>query len=269
MSTKIYNKWKVSIPASEVIKHLVETRKVVLGFVTAIVAEDVLKTAFEIYDLNLPKHKDKDFDDICQMVYKELLDKKPSEEWWFRVGYLPHEETSIISINSSHGEMTKKFLELHKEWIGEDYHYQNQTDQPDDVSDEEWEKRGDFYDVIFKDYWSSTEVMFHYDYFLISTAHPSFSWLLRSANVDEIKPFAYSDERRRKILMRDKVVKEITDKWKGENPDEEIQFSTIINATFEYSKNYESGLYKDELEKIELKEIEKSYVINFIKKLNE
>jgi hypothetical protein len=32
---------------------------------------------------------------------------------------------------------------------GKDYHYQNQTDKPDDVSDEEWAERERFWDAVF------------------------------------------------------------------------------------------------------------------------
>jgi len=40
-----------------------------------------------------------------------------------------------------------EYIEKHEKF--EDFHYQNQSDQPDDVSDEEWEKRREIWDGIF------------------------------------------------------------------------------------------------------------------------
>ena len=44
----------------------------------------------------------------------------------------------------------------------EEYHYQNQADQPDEISDEEWDERKNIWDDIFSDYWSFPEVGYHY-----------------------------------------------------------------------------------------------------------
>ena len=45
----------------------------------------------------------------------------------------------------------RRFIENHE--MFEDYHYQNQCDKPDDISDEEWDKReSDWNDAIGPDY---------------------------------------------------------------------------------------------------------------------
>lgn len=45
----------------------------------------------------------------------------------------------------------------------EDFHYQDQTDKPDDISDEDWEKRRIIWDKIFESFWTFPEVGFKYE----------------------------------------------------------------------------------------------------------
>ena len=41
--------------------------------------------------------------------------------------------------------------------IADEYHYQNQTDKPDEISDEEWSEREEVWEAIFDKYWSPAE----------------------------------------------------------------------------------------------------------------
>lgn len=41
--------------------------------------------------------------------------------------------------------------------IADDYHYQNQTDKPDSISDEDWDERARVWNAIFDKYWSAGE----------------------------------------------------------------------------------------------------------------
>lgn len=45
----------------------------------------------------------------------------------------------------------------------EDFHYQDQTDKPDDISDEDWEKRRIIWDKIFESFWTFHESGFKYE----------------------------------------------------------------------------------------------------------
>lgn len=44
-----------------------------------------------------------------------------------------------------------------------DYHYQNQTDKPDEIPDDEWDTRKKIWNEIFDKYWSFPEVGLRYD----------------------------------------------------------------------------------------------------------
>lgn len=46
-----------------------------------------------------------------------------------------------------------------------DYHYQNQTDQPEDISDEDWQCRETLWDSIFDTYNTPAEAGFMYEIF--------------------------------------------------------------------------------------------------------
>jgi hypothetical protein len=54
-------------------------------------------------------------------------------------------------------------LEIPKIFI--EYHYQNQTDQPEGISDEEWEQRRKDWDEIYDKYISPSEAGFIYEIF--------------------------------------------------------------------------------------------------------
>ena len=47
--------------------------------------------------------------------------------------------------------------------IADEYHYQNQTDQPDDIDDEEWSERRDVWDEIFDKYTCPSDAGFIYE----------------------------------------------------------------------------------------------------------
>ena len=81
------------------------------------------------------------------------LFKKDFQKNDFRVDYnnyiqiYPHPETKALYgyfILDSESEN----LLLSKDWV-EDYHYQNSSDGPDDMSYEEYSKRGDLWDELF------------------------------------------------------------------------------------------------------------------------
>lgn len=44
----------------------------------------------------------------------------------------------------------------------EDFHYQDQTDKPDEISDEDWHKRQKIWDKIFETFWTFPETGFEY-----------------------------------------------------------------------------------------------------------
>ena len=55
--------------------------------------------------------------------------------------------------------------------IADEYHYQNQTDQPDDIDDEEWSERRDVWNEIFDKYCSPNDAGFIYEIVTSSDLH--------------------------------------------------------------------------------------------------
>ena len=47
--------------------------------------------------------------------------------------------------------------------IADEYHYQDQTDKPDEISDEEWDERSEVWNAIFDKYWTPAEAGLTYE----------------------------------------------------------------------------------------------------------
>lgn len=102
----------------------------------------------------------------------------------------------------------RKFIENHE--IFEDYHYQNQCDKPDDISDEEWDKReSDWNDAIGPDY--------------IPANH---GWQVRLFNTENIMP----------IFNPNRI--------------DTIMFPTDENMTKILAKTFDKSMAEEEINKI-------------------
>ena len=79
---------------------------------------------------------------------------------------IEHKDTLCIQFFGFNYSFFNDFFEnLIKSNTIADWHFQDQTDPPDDVSEEEWAERGSFWDEVFDGYDSSAEIGFCHDFF--------------------------------------------------------------------------------------------------------
>ena len=86
----------------------------------------------------------------------------------FSVCVIPWTDGNIYGISFHEG--IKENVELLRD-IADEYHYQNQTDQPDDISDEEWQERSEVWNDIFDKYCSPNDAGFIYEIVTSSDLH--------------------------------------------------------------------------------------------------
>ena len=138
MSTKIYNAYKYNGTITELHKELFRMRLDCRQLI-----ENKL---IEI------QHGRMDFWDLSAMMGKGF----GGESFAKRIGIddcaiiYPHEDNLYVQFfnPSDLGDYRSEVMELNGNF--KDYHYQNQTDKPDEVSDEDWEERGRVWDEIFE-----------------------------------------------------------------------------------------------------------------------
>lgn len=140
MSTKIYNAYKFLGSREELVPFLQQVRfDVQSEFLNVYSNLELSKTtSYELYDM------------ICESIEKEKHTLNSSScvcVFFHNSGiylqfYFPY-SIGLFSRRASH---------LIKKWEDKliDFHYQNQGDKPDEISEEEWQKRADIWDEIFQ-----------------------------------------------------------------------------------------------------------------------
>lgn len=76
----------------------------------------------------------------------------------FDVYIIPYKGKCIVGGVFADNDKCRNFI---NEYI-DDFHYQNQCDKPDEISDEEWEVRENIWNDVFEKYYTFPEVGFHY-----------------------------------------------------------------------------------------------------------
>lgn len=88
----------------------------------------------------------KHFSDIQRKIKREGI-RDSSVDYSFEILVIPFENEFYGIVYTQQPELTKDFLS-HTD-IVRDFHYQNQADEPEDVSDEEWKERKRVWEAIF------------------------------------------------------------------------------------------------------------------------
>lgn len=158
MSSKIYDAFRVSKKVD--IKDLIDKMRSI--------AIDVVSNSYDyLYLIHAMASKSaaekKDTDKFAMSAYEEIINNEFgifAEMWMFSM--IKNAETSSeknmldCSLNAvctfdedywyikffSNSNISREILNIIKELDLEDYHYQNQTDPPEDITDEEYSKRG-------------------------------------------------------------------------------------------------------------------------------
>lgn len=142
MSTKIYNAYRFKGTAAQLMPFLKAVR------------EDIEDDTVSFYR----EHRDESVETSAYklaMLFKEAADKMAFE---FNVSssvmvFFHDGEIYLQFYYPGHwGRSNKRYPDtVWSEWI-EDFHYQNQSDQPEDVPESDWERRRRVWDEILGDY---------------------------------------------------------------------------------------------------------------------
>lgn len=253
MSTKIYNGYFSYLTMEELLPKFKEFGLIVKDSVNEIFLESLIKEAIRIYDSST---EEKHIWEIIYELYKKaqedvqkLTDYQRAYgpvEIDFRTNCIifpPFEDKTLILFYCDLGVITKLWEEL--DYI-EDYHYQNSTDGPEDISEQDWEKRSNDWDkVLGGDGWGKP-IDNGYEFTFYSKDVPNL-YLLATKVKDEFIP---SDDKRKKSLLHDKLWNECF-----KNSISKLEVSDYINWRMEFNEKYKSGQFIEELDKIELKTV--------------
>jgi len=158
----------------------------------------------------------------------------------------------------------REFLKMWEEVDGvKDYHYQNQTDQPEEVSDEEWEQRKLDWDIALERSIADIPATVGFCFDLINRDNATF---LFNSPLNENVPQHYIPSIKNRVMAKaknlycDNNFHKAIKKWKTENPDLDYESKEVIKRIKKDVKPFkimreaskdESGI-KTEVEKIRL-----------------
>ena len=168
MSLKVYNGIKFkSKDMQDIVKSLHNIRKQAIensieyaknnpnDFVLTMVdsIDDAFKLNVDDFGIN---HK-------CQKKVQSSLEKSwrtgEDPNFLFSVVIIPWEDAYYGCVYDDQISANRALLKD----IADDFHYQNQTDQPEDISDEEWSKREQIWNDIFDTYFTPGEAGLTYE----------------------------------------------------------------------------------------------------------
>lgn len=165
MSTKIYNAYRTTKSIPSLLKVLNKQRKYILKE-----AEATLNHVFD----SLPKKYTKDMDSFLSFLYKEYMSYSYSRygidfNSCVRI-YQPRSNSSFsqyIFILVHHNRWPSAIdgsvvdLKFTSKNGFQDFHYQNQSDPPDNISYKDFEKRGKIWDILMKEEFKNIEFKNH------------------------------------------------------------------------------------------------------------
>jgi hypothetical protein len=175
MSTKVYNGIKFkSKDYAEIVSQLHSIREKAIEnsrkhFIDdpypmggLLIEEKFADSVDELIEMDFETDRNKKWE--VRRIVEASLEKR------WRKNYEPEFLFSVVVIPWTDGNVYGCFYddrihenrELLNEFVDE-YHYQNQTDQPDDIDDEEWEERREIWDDIFDKYFTPGEAGFVYE----------------------------------------------------------------------------------------------------------
>ncbi|SOC21754.1 hypothetical protein [Thalassospira xiamenensis] len=167
MSTKIYDAFRLDVPSLLDAYTLVDSfRHQLIPMREELMARryagDMISTLDMLALGHMPDLKDQTNPSLYGFVNnnwheieRELIKghRSPLHDFGCEIILYPHE-------GEIYGQMLVEQSSYREAWFDNpsvvDFHYQNQTDGPDNVSEEEWEARSDIWDAIFNRHPSST-----------------------------------------------------------------------------------------------------------------
>ena len=96
----------------------------------------------------------RDADKVRENLRKDLR-KCTDPNFLFSVTLIPWSDGNVYGIYYADRILANERLLL--DTLADDFHYQNQTDKPDDIPTREWKKRGKIWNAIFDDYFYNSD----------------------------------------------------------------------------------------------------------------
>lgn len=165
MSTKIYNGIKFkSNNIVEIIEQLQNVRTEVLKIcnTSEIVKDEDLSNFITYYGL------DKNIKPYSSIeINRKMINSLETEDeiaylflhFNFSIYVIPYKDGNIYGGLFCDNVNYKKYIDPYIE----DFHYQGQTDRPEEITEEEWENRRNIWDEIFDKFWTFSEVGLKYE----------------------------------------------------------------------------------------------------------
>lgn len=259
MSTKIYNGYRSKLPIEALLKEFSVVKQDFVNILETSFLEGLVKhTIIDVLDNTEYKKEKHPFDKELIKQYnfaEDVINKSNKYERLFfgdvdidlaiSCSVFPLNGETLILLYSDNSNATKFW-----EGLGfiEDYHYQNQTDPPEELSEQEWEKRKTDWDLVLGGDGYGRPVDFGYTFTFHDRELPN-KFRLFQKYKDTLDKFIPEDIRRKKNIL-------FTELWNREfstfTDDEKKNgtFSKYCNFRQKYRGDIEGGKYAEELEKI-------------------
>jgi hypothetical protein len=140
MSTKIYNAYVTHLSLNELLPKFIKITSEIKELCINRFLEDVYELAVYSFDRD---HKKKTFEEIKEFHFKDYY-KESFINYGLTVLLYPYKDATYMMF---FGQV--KFLEKFKNKLKlKDFHYQDQTDKPKNISEKNWENRIKIWDKI-------------------------------------------------------------------------------------------------------------------------
>ena len=243
MSTKIYNGYRSKLSMQ---KLLPELKKFVIQEKVATKARYVRSLLYEsirVFDL-LPtlnfqatlvdtfiKHKE-EIKDISDHEYHHLTHSVSS------LILIPRDNDVLILLFCSDLKIKKVFSEL---LFIDDYSYWNNTDRPDDISEQDWNNRGKDWEVALGGDGYGKPIDNGYSFNIISKGIPIGSWRQIVKDYPQWKTMLPTDEERIETIVVDRETSKILEIDSTKTSD---KISRVLKLIGDVRKKYGEGEYR-------------------------
>lgn len=138
-----------------------------------------------------------------------------------------------------------------------DYHYQDQSDKPDEISNRKWNKRMNDWNQVLGGDGYGTPSVYGVTYTFTDNDLPIYYYLREYFNSDDCQ--YPTNEKRAKSLFKTKFINEASERIKLTTSDDKITTSIVYNAIDEYIEFIKTDEYKNKIQELEKKLIPIDY----------
>lgn len=254
MSTKIYNGYISNLPLDKLLQEFIKVKPDFENKIDELFLKSLIEhTVLNVLDNKHYKLEKSDFQKEVITQYNLCEDEVNNSKKYQRISFcsvfcdldtsccvFPLKNKTLILFYCENNEITDLWRNL--QFI-EDYHYQNQCDRPDNISNYYWKKReSDWNTVLGGNGWGKP-IDNGYSFTFHSKELPS-RFTVFDKHKRMLNLFIPDNTTRKKHILRIDLMKET-------NIDD---FTKMWNFQSKFKENYEKGVYNERLDKIELTE---------------